>query len=289
MNRRDLLVRSAALAAAAPLVGLAGPASAARLTSIGVRPFNIKPDNAAQTFHDLEATGFKEIEVPYADVEACWPVISKSPMKKVTVYIDGTLTAPGKEDELKRAVEQVKKWGFEYASVSYREVGRGASISEKYKIFGEQMNHAGVACKAAGLGPLLYHNQVFEFTPENGTDGYTLLTAELDPKLCALEMDVYWISLAGHDPVDYLKKLSGRVRAMHFKDKPAGLKPMYEHAPGPGNFLDVGDGSMDWPAILRAAKAAGVQHYIVEPDSRSAADMVTHSTKSYQYLSKLNF
>jgi hypothetical protein len=289
LTRRNLLIQSASLAAALPAVRLAAALPATnRLQTIGIRPFDVLPDNAVQTFHDLEVTGFREMEVPYKDVEACWSVIQASSMKKVSVYIDGTLTAPGKEGELSRTLEQVKKWGFAYASVSYREVGRGAG-AEKYRIFAEQMNRAGEKCRAAGLGPLLYHNQIFEFAPENGTDGYQLLTAEQDQHLCALELDVYWVSLAGHDPAEYLKKLSGRVKIMHFKDKPAGLPPMYVHAPGPGNFLDVGEGSLDWPGILRAAKSAGVEHYIVEPDARSASDMVIHARKSFEYLSKVKF
>jgi hypothetical protein len=290
LTRRELLIKSATLATALPAARLAAafPATS-KLQTIGIRPFDISPDNAVQTFHDLEATGFREMEVPYKDVEACWAVVRTSSMKKVSVYIDGTLTFPGKEDELSRTLDQVKKWGFSYASCSYRQIDEGSGVADKYRIFAERMNKAGARCRAAGLGALLYHNQIFEFQPDKGTTGYQALLDEQDKDLCALELDVYWVSLAGHDPAEYLRKLAGRVKIMHFKDKPAGLPPMYVHAPGPGNFLDVGEGSLDWPSILRAAAASHVEHYIVEPDARSASDMVMHARKSFQYLSSLEY
>lgn len=292
-TRRNFLAKSATMAAAWPLAKLAValPASQ-KLKSIGIRVFNVGPTTAAQSYHDLETIGYTEMEETFKNVEECWPVIQASPLKKVNVYIEGTLTAPGQEDELSRQLDQVKTWGFPSVSVSYRDPtsGKGEQYaSEKYRIFAERMNKAGERCVAAGLGPLLYHNQIFEFKPENGTTGYQLLVDTQDQKVCGLEMDVYWISLAGHDPAEYLRKFAGRVKIMHMKDKPAGLPPMYEHAKGPGNFIDVGEGSLDWPGIFRAATETGVQHFMVEPDARSAADMVEHARKSYAFLSKVEF
>ena len=73
------------------------------------------------------------------------------------------------------------------------------------------------------------------------------------------------------------------------KDKPAGPPPMPDHATASSNMLDVGDGSMDWPGILRAAASAGVEHYIVEPHATSPSDLVVHAQKSFEYLSNLEF
>ena len=84
----------------------------------------------------------------------------------------------------------------------------------------------------------------------------------------------------------FLRKLAGRIKIIHLKDKPAGLPPMIQRAAGASDMLDVGAGSMDWPAILRAATLAGVQHYIVEPRSE---DLLVHARKSLEYLSKLDF
>lgn len=293
LTRRTLLLKSASLAAAWPAAKLAvSMPPLHKLKAIGIRIFNVGPATAAESYHDLETIGYTEMEEAFKNVEQCWSVIQASSMRKVNVYLDGILTAPGQEDELSRQFDQVKKWGFSSASVSYRDPtpGKGEQYaSEKYRIFAERMNKAGQRCAAAGLGPLLYHNQIFEFKPENGTTGYQLLLDAQDQKVCGLEMDVYWISLAGHDPAEYLRRLAGRVKILHMKDKPAGLPPMFEHAKGPGNFIDVGEGSLDWPGIFRAATATGVEHFMVEPDARSAADMVEHARKSFAFLSKVVF
>lgn len=293
LTRRELLIKSATLAATVPAAKFAAALPAERkLKAIGIRLFQVKPDNAVESYHALESIGYTEMEEAYNNVEACWSVIQTSSLKKVNVYLDGVLTAPGKEDELSRQLDQVKKWGFPSVSVSYRDPtpGNGETYAaEKYRIFAERMNKAGERCIAAGLGPLLYHNQVFEFKPTNGTTGYQLLLDTQDQKVCGLEMDVYWVSLAGHDPAEYLHKLAGRVKILHMKDKPAGTPTMYQHVPGGGAFIDVGEGSLDWAAIFRAATAGGVQHFMVEPDARSAPDFVEHARKSYAFLSKLEF
>jgi sugar phosphate isomerase/epimerase len=292
-TRREFLLRSVCLAGAAATAKLsAALPTAHKLNSIGIRVFNVRPENAEVSYRDLVKIGYTEMEEAYNNVEACWPVIQASSLKKVNVYVDGVLTAPGKEDELSRQFDQIKKWGFPSASCSYRDPAPGEGpqyAAEKYRIFAERMNKAGERAVSAGLGPLLYHNQIFEFRPENGTTGYQLLLDTQDQKVCGLELDVYWISLAGHDPAEYLKKLAGRVKILHMKDKPAGLPVMYEHAKGPGNFIDVGEGSLDWPGIFRTATSTGVIHFMVEPDAKSAADMVEHARKSYSFLSKVEF
>jgi hypothetical protein len=287
-TRREFVIKSASLAGSLPMSKLAAALITGQLKAIGIRSFDVKPEEAAETFHALEAIGYREMEGTYADIAAAWPAVQATSLKKVSVYIEGTLTAPGKEDELSRTFEQVKKWGFAYASCSYRQPSEGTGV-DKYRIYADRVNLAGEKCRAAGLGPFLYHNQIYDFAPRDGTTGYQVLTDRLDKKLCALEMDVYWVSLAGYNPAEFLSKYSGRVKIIHMKDKPAGLQPMFDHVPAPGNYLDVGSGSLDWPAILRAAASAGVEHYIVEPDAKSASYMVEHGRNSFDYLSKLRF
>jgi sugar phosphate isomerase/epimerase len=290
LTRRELLIQSTSLAAALPVAGLAAASLAPRkLKTICVHPFHVLPENAVETYRALEAIGYREMEETYKGIESSWAVIQTSSLKRVAVEGQaGALTGPGKEDELSRFFEQVKKWGFSYVGLSYVDPGEGSYL-DKYRTFADRMNKAGEKCRAAGLSGLLYHNTPFGFKPENGTYGHEVVWNGLDTKLCAIELDVYWASLAGHDPAEILRKLSGRVRVIHMKDKPAGLPAMYDHAPGPGNFLDVGDGVIDWRSVLRAAAAAGVEHYSVEPDVKTAAELVTQARKSFDYLSKLEF
>jgi len=155
------------------------------------------------------------------------------------------------------------------------------------KALAEKLNKAGEKCRAAGLS-LCYHNHAFEFEPMDGTTRFQVLLDTLDKKLVGLELDVFWVSVAGRDPVEILKQTSGRVHLLHLKDKAQGTPVMYKESVPASTFKEVGHGTLDWPAILRAAESAGVQHYFVEQD-QTPGDPVESLRQSYDYISKLTF
>jgi sugar phosphate isomerase/epimerase len=101
-----------------------------------------------------------------------------------------------------------------------------------------------------------YHNHASEFEPLDGTTAWDVLLAELDPGI-DLEVDVYWASVGGRDPVEVIREGGDRVRLLHMKDRAAGESP--RDAP-------AGQGILDFDAIVRAGRAAGVEWYIVEQD-----------------------
>jgi sugar phosphate isomerase/epimerase len=101
-----------------------------------------------------------------------------------------------------------------------------------------------------------YHNHDFEFAPLDGTTVWDILLAELPPDV-ELELDVYWASVGGRDPVAEIRATAGRVRLLHMKDREAGSEP--RDAP-------PGDGTLPFPSIVEAGREAGVEWYIVEQD-----------------------
>jgi sugar phosphate isomerase/epimerase len=107
-----------------------------------------------------------------------------------------------------------------------------------------------------------------------------------DKKLVGLEMDVFWVSVGGHDPVELLHKLSGRVPLLHLKDKAQGTPVMYKESVPHAAFKEIGHGILDWPAILKAAASAGVDHYFVEQD-QTPGDPVESLRQSFTYLKSL--
>jgi sugar phosphate isomerase/epimerase len=149
------------------------------------------------------------------------------------------------------------------------------------------MNKAGEKVKQAGL-QLGYHNHAFEF--EKGADGATVLDTMMtkwDRALVKLEMDVFWVSIAGIDPVALLQKYSGRVALMHVKDKAADAPTVTsEMKVPPTAFKEVGSGSLDIRAILKAGEAAGVEHYFVEQD-QTPGDPIASLKKSIAYLQQI--
>ena len=100
-----------------------------------------------------------------------------------------------------------------------------------------------------------YHHHDFEFDASSGSRPFDFLVAETDPALVSFELDVYWLKKGGEDPVAAIERLRGRVKLVHLKDMAAD-----------GAIADVGAGTLDFPALLRAADAAGAEHFFVEHD-----------------------
>jgi sugar phosphate isomerase/epimerase len=101
-------------------------------------------------------------------------------------------------------------------------------------------------------------------------------------------MDVFWVSVAGHDPMELLRKFSGRVPLLHCKDKLSGTEVMYKETVPRTAFKEVGSGVIEWPKVLNAAGAAGVAHYFVEQD-QTPGDPLVSLKQSFGYLSKLKY
>ena len=114
---------------------------------------------------------------------------------------------------------------------------------------------------------LAYHNHDFEFAPLDGTTVWDILLAEL-PADVELELDVYWASVGGRDPVTEIDAHADRVRLLHMKDRLGGPEP--HDAP-------AGEGTLSFPEIVNAGRAAGVDWYIAEQDDpqNAVADIAT--------------
>ena len=111
------------------------------------------------------------------------------------------------------------------------------------------------ARRAAGEGfRTCYHHHHFEFDTSRGTRPFDILL-EADPSLVFFELDVYWLKTGGEDPKAMIDRLAGRVKLLHLKD-----------ALPDGAMTDVGAGTLDFPAIVAAGRAAGVEHFFVEHD-----------------------
>jgi len=133
---------------------------------------------------------------------------------------------------------------------------------------GRELGRIAAATKAKGMH-LAYHNHDFELVDFDGKTGLELLFAAAGPDL-QTELDLAWVARAGHDPVLMLGKFRGHVFAVHAKDNAPNGQALDE-----GGFAAVGQGVLDWNAILPAAAAAGVQWYIVEHDQpRDPANVI---------------
>nr|MBA3441788.1 sugar phosphate isomerase/epimerase [Pyrinomonadaceae bacterium] len=186
---------------------------------------------------------------------------------------------------LSQAIADAQKHGIEYMVVAYLfPQERGGP--DFYRQFADQMNRAGEQCRQAGI-KLCYHNHAFEFEAMEGTTPLDILMERFDKRFVDLELDVFWVAVAGSDPVQLIKKYSGRVPLLHLKDKAKGTERQTQESKVPRTaFAEVGNGELDFPAILRAASQAGAKHYFVEQD-QTPGDPLSSLRQSYSYLKGL--
>jgi sugar phosphate isomerase/epimerase len=274
---------------AAALAGLAPRLFAKQLTSIGVQLYTVRgvlPQKPAETLRAIESIGYREVEATFASLDQIWPALEATHLKPVSCHLDSKAVTQGPEDELARAMEDLKKRGFSYAVMPYLPPNERGGL-DVIKALAEKLNRAGEKARAAGL-KFCYHNHAFEFEPMDGSMPAHVLMENVDPKLVGWELDVFWVSVAGHDPVEALSLLTGRVPLLHLKDKATGTEVRYNESVPRTAFKEVGNGVLDWAKVLKAADEAGVQHYFVEQD-QTPGDPLESLRQSFAFLKKLSY
>lgn len=163
-------------------------------------------------------------------------------------------------------------------------IPEGYRTAEGYRQFARELSE--VAARYAGEGLRVgYHNHHFEFEKFGGRTGMEILVEETET-VVHFELDTYWVQAGGADPAAWLERVRGRAALVHLKDmvqwpdeaaaaavkRAAGetdeaFAQRVTAARGPKAVMaEVGEGNMNWPAILAACERAGVEWYIVEQD-----------------------
>ena len=146
-------------------------------------------------------------------------------------------------------------------------------------------NRAGEALAKHGIR-FFYHTHGYEFQPHGNGTLFDLLMAETNPKLVSYEMDVFWIVHPNQDPAKLLNRYGSRFALMHVKDMKPGTEHNLTGHSDVNNDVAIGTGVMDWPAILGAAKKAGVKWYFIEDESDASVRQIPQSLK---YLENVKF
>ncbi|WP_435654014.1 sugar phosphate isomerase/epimerase family protein [Cellulophaga baltica] len=157
----------------------------------------------------------------------------------------------------------VKAAGFEYFVVPippmglfhYDDATSTMSMTGGAENLTKIINTLGEKAHAAGL-KLLYHNHDFEFKKDaDGIVPIEYMLEHTDPKFVNFQMDLFWVTKAGADPLAYFEKYPGRFKIWHVKD-------MDEQ----GRFAPVGTGTIDFAKILAKKDLSGMEYYMVEQD-----------------------
>ena len=129
-----------------------------------------------------------------------------------------------------------------------------------------------------------YHPHGYEFVHTPKDTLLDVLAAQTDPVYVTFELDTFWFAQAGADPVCYMERYPSRFALMHLKDLGKGTKKNHTGAAPDESSVALGQGELDWPAILRQAKRIGIRRYYIEDESPQAAQQVP---QTQAYLSKI--
>ena len=173
----------------------------------------------------------------------------------------------------KYLIEDAKTLGHKYITIPYMD-DKHRKLDD-FKRLAERLNKGGEMAKKAGMCAG-YHNHNFEFEDLGGTNGWEILLKETDPKLVALEMDIYWVVYAKQDPLEWFKKYPGRFKMWHVKD--LATSPVVEST-------IVGQGTIDFKKIYAERKEAGLDLLYVEQEAYRKP-VFECIKESYDYLKK---
>lgn len=247
-----------------------------KIASIGLQLYTVRAALGA----DFDATLARVAAIGYREVEFAGYFGRTAQQVRASLQRAG-LSAPSAHIPLdaigngwQGVIENALSIGHRYLIVASAD---GVTDIDAYRRIAERFNHAGEVAKKAGIR-LGYHNHDVEFAPLAGKLPYDVLLEATNPQYVCFEMDLYWITKGGQNPLTYFARWPGRIQLVHVKDAAA--------AP-PHRIADVGAGMIDWRRILASGTRAGVEHFFVEHDD--ASDPFASITASYAYLRDLRF
>lgn len=261
---------------------------AAAPKKVGIQLWSLRdllPSAVKGTLAQVAKAGFKQVETyGYSINDKFWGL---TPNELKALLSANGLTAPsghyglgsflfdGNTDEVKAAIDAAKTLGSSYVTVPYL-VDSIRQNADDYKKIAAKINIAAELAAKAGLR-VAYHNHDFEFEKHGGVTGYDILLKETDKKLVDFELDLYWAVRAGLDPLQLFKENPGRFTMWHVKDMDKANHDL--------NAV-IGQGTIDFKRIFKAAKLSGMKYFFVEHESNYIPNPIDSVRLSCAYIKK---
>ena len=277
MERREFLGTASAIALGAVLPPACRTARGAKIEKIGIQLYTVRDQMKADfegTLAHIAEIGYKEVE--FAGYFDHTPADVRAILDRHGLSAPSTHIGLGEMDDWKKALDTAKAIGHEYVVVPWVPQEKRLTL-DGWKNVASVFNRAAQMTKDAGM-QFAYHNHDFEFPKMDGQVPYDVLLQSTDAKLVQLEIDLYWITKGGQDPLTYFARWPGRIPLVHVKD--GGAAPEYKMA-------DVGQGKIDWKRIFAKRDQAGIKHFFVEHDQ--PPQPFDDIAASYNYLKGLEF
>lgn len=219
-----------------------------------LREYLKTPDQIATTLRKVREIGYEAVQL-----SALGPIETQR-LKEILDQNGLTVCATHfgwdrLQNDLQGVIDEHRTLGCRHVAIG----GMPAAYrtADGYARFAREASSVARALNAAGL-TFSYHNHSFELERFDGRTGLEILIEESDPGLF-FEIDTYWIQHGGGDPAHWIRKVRGRIPLVYLKDMTV--------KGGQVRMAEVGEGNLNWPAILEACREAGVEWYIIEQDT----------------------
>ena len=232
-------------------------------------------------YQNVEAAGYKDgkyYNMAPADFKA---YLQELKLRPISTHQSGVTL-----DNATAQMADAKEAGFEYFVVPIPPMGlftydnktntmgmtgTAENLANILDELGEKANNAGLK--------LLYHNHDFEFKKDStGLIPIDYLLENCNPKYVNFQMDLFWVTKAGADPLAYFEKYPGRFKMWHVKD-------MDEE----GKFAPVGNGTIDFARILAEKEKSGMEYYMVEQDKTFTMKPLEAIEVSHKSIQEIGF
>ncbi len=256
-------------------------AASDRLDRIGIQLYSLRRELAK----NFEGTLARVAEIGYSEVEFAG-YYDRTPAQVKAVLQRIGLSAPSAHvpisllrESWAKTLDEARIMGHRYLIVPWIPDEERTTVDGMIRV-AELFQKAGAEAKAAGVR-LGFHNHDVDFKPIGGGGEkvpYDILLEKTDPGHVAFELDLYWITKAGRDPLAYFTRYPGRFELVHVKDS---------GGPPEDRMVDVGRGTIDFKRIFARRREAGIHHFFVEHDD--PPDPFGFAQASYTYLRGLEF
>ena len=216
-------------------------------------------EDIAQTFKKVSDIGYTAVQI-----SAFGPVDPKEVAKAVEdsgLTVAATHVGWGRfQNELDAVIEEHKMWRCVHPAIGGLPTEYHQDGADGVTRFLDEL--APIAEKLAAEGmDFSYHNHSHELVRSgpNGETWLEMLYAQADPDVLKAEIDTYWIQHGGADPAAWVAKCAGRMPLLHLKD-------MIITQEREQRMAEIGEGNLNWAAILAEADKIGVEWYLVEQD-----------------------
>ena len=238
------------------------------------------PEMMDNCFKQLSEIGYKAVQV--SGIKVSDGNVIKKTADKYGLEIYVTHVGFDKMmNEFDEVVKYQKQLDCNYVGIGCYPGDLPTDDPKAIKKFTEDLQTLSDKFKKEGI-TLAFHNHAIEFEK---VDGKFLIEHILDNTDVKLILDTYWVAYAGIDPVKFIEKHSDKIAFVHFKD----LKTANYKKRNTVTFAEIGQGNLDWDAIIKASQSSSAVAAIVEQDSSDKETPYVSSKISYDFLKEKGF